>query len=235
MKHLHYYIKWKSDFPFLQKHRDVCLSAHAVTPIKSTWLRRSITARLVKPKNFVQNFSWENRQENNPLGTPRMTCILGEPGYEHMKRVEVVRDCFDTECIVWLKPLHQTPKKSLRLCSCLFCYDARELHHGQSLCHWKSDTEISFGSIVTLLVQRPKTTSCILWYSHTHTHTHNTDVNTKRHIYCRRPAVFNTSGAGFPNTGATVYSNSRTEIMCTERPADINKVARRRNIQYTYW
>jgi hypothetical protein len=84
-------------------------------------------------QKFRPEFQLENRQEKKPLGRPRITWILGELGYEHLKRVEVVRDCFDTECVARLKLLHQTPKKLLRLFSRSFCFDAHNYTAG-SLC-----------------------------------------------------------------------------------------------------
>jgi hypothetical protein len=46
-------------------------------------------------QRFRPEFQLENRQEKKPLTRPRMTWILGEPAWEHLKLVEMVQDCFD--------------------------------------------------------------------------------------------------------------------------------------------
>jgi len=46
-------------------------------------------------QKFRPEFQLGNRQEKKPLGRPRMTWILGQPACEHLKRMDMVQDCFD--------------------------------------------------------------------------------------------------------------------------------------------
>jgi len=146
-------------------------------------LRRSTTARLVEPKNFVQNFCWKmpgketTGKTENDTDFRRASLRALEAGGNGSRLLWYCRRCIiktsasNTKEITFI--LLQI---SLRRSENYWKYT-----EGSLCATGNSGRTYRFALSLTILVQITKATSCILWYSrtqwrtgaHTYTHTQN--------------------------------------------------------------